>query len=190
MIAISLERMSSISCVCSGMRSRPCQRIWPPTNLPGGIAMSLSTERAVTVLPQPDSPTTQTVSPREIEMLTPSTARTMPSSVLKCVSRPRISSKGWSIRSPRSAGSLTLLSLTLLMHGLQLVAVRIDHEGGVVAGTIVGTQAWWAGVSAAGAECRGVEGVDGSRARRIEGEMKTSAGRAHLAGPREERELV
>ena len=36
----------------------------PATILPGGIAISFSTDIAVTVLPQPDSPTTPSVSPR------------------------------------------------------------------------------------------------------------------------------
>ena len=59
---------------------------------PGGIGMSLSTVIAVTVLPQPDSPTTHTVSPRSTEMSTPSTACSQPSSVLKWVLSPLISS--------------------------------------------------------------------------------------------------
>ncbi len=61
---------------------------------PGGMAISFNMLMAVTVLPQPDSPTTPTVSPRPIVMSTPSTARTTPLSVAKCVFRPRISSRG------------------------------------------------------------------------------------------------
>ena len=59
-MAISLLRMPFISSARSGTRSRPCQRIWPATMRPGGIGISFSTDIAVTVLPQPDSPTTPT----------------------------------------------------------------------------------------------------------------------------------
>ena len=42
-------------------------------------------ESAVTDLPHPDSPTIPSVRPRSTEKLTPSTARTTPSRVKKCV---------------------------------------------------------------------------------------------------------
>src|SRR3984893_8490018 len=90
---ISLVLMRRIACLPYPTRSRPCQRISPPTICPGGIAISLSTESAVTVLPHPDSPTTPRVSPLSMVRSTPSTARTMPSSVAKCVFSPRISSR-------------------------------------------------------------------------------------------------
>ena len=48
----------------------------------------------VTLLPQPDSPTTASVSPGATVNDTPSTARTTPSRVKKCVLRPSISSSG------------------------------------------------------------------------------------------------
>ena len=48
-------------------------------------------------LPQPDSPTMARVSPGATEKETPSTARTMPSRVKKCVFRPSISSRGASV---------------------------------------------------------------------------------------------
>jgi hypothetical protein len=48
-------------------------------------------ESAVTLLPHPDSPTMPSVRPASIEKLTPSTARTIPSSVAKCVERFRTS---------------------------------------------------------------------------------------------------
>ena len=50
---------------------------------PGGMAISCRIDIAVTVLPQPDSPTTQSVSPLLMVMSTPSTALRMPSSVAK-----------------------------------------------------------------------------------------------------------
>ena len=68
--------------------------ISPASNRPGGMSISFSTLRAVTVLPEPDSPTTASVSPRSTVRSTPSTARTMPSSVLNQVFKLRISSKG------------------------------------------------------------------------------------------------
>src|SRR5690606_41951821 len=49
--------------------------ICPPTIRPGGSGTSRITERAVTLLPQPDSPTTPTVWPRSTSIETPSTAR-------------------------------------------------------------------------------------------------------------------
>ena len=51
-------------------------------------------ESEVTLLPQPDSPTTASVSPGDTEKETPSTARTTPSRVKKWVLRPSISSRG------------------------------------------------------------------------------------------------
>ncbi len=55
--------------------------------------MSPMIESAVTDLPQPDSPTIPSVWPRSTEKLTPSTARTTPSRVKKCVCRSRTSSR-------------------------------------------------------------------------------------------------
>ncbi len=50
-------------------------------------------ERDRMVLPEPDSPTTPSVLPRSRVRLTPSTARTVPSGVMKCVLRSRTSSR-------------------------------------------------------------------------------------------------
>src|SRR5262245_22028799 len=91
-MAISLARMPFIASGGSGTRSRPRHRIWPATMRPGGIGTSFKIDMAVTVLPHPDSPTTPKVSPLATVRSTPSTACTMPSSVAKCVLRPRISS--------------------------------------------------------------------------------------------------
>src|SRR5258708_4521505 len=51
-------------------------------------------ERAVTLLPEPDSPTIPSVSPGITLKLTPSTARTMPASVSNCVRSSRTSRIG------------------------------------------------------------------------------------------------
>ena len=72
----------------------PWKRIVPSTMRPGGEAMRRMIDSEVTLLPQPDSPTTASVSPGATEKETPSTARTMPSRVKKCVFRPSISSRG------------------------------------------------------------------------------------------------
>ena len=72
----------------------PWKRIVPSTMRPGGEAIRRMIDSDVTLLPQPDSPTTASVSPGATENETPSTARTMPSRVKKCVLRPSISSRG------------------------------------------------------------------------------------------------
>ena len=61
---------------------------------PGGSATRRRTDSAVTLLPQPDSPTTPSVSPAATLYDTPSTARTVPAAVKKCVCRLSISSSG------------------------------------------------------------------------------------------------
>ncbi len=91
---ISRARMRSISPGDSAIRSRPRQRISPASKRPGGMSISRSTLRAVTVLPEPLSPTTASVSPGSTDRLTPSTARTVPSSVRNQVRRSRMSSSG------------------------------------------------------------------------------------------------
>ncbi|MNT06890.1 hypothetical protein D3C72_1415730 [compost metagenome] len=50
---------------------------------PGGVGTSRRIESAVTLLPQPDSPTTPSVRPARTVYDTPSTERTVPASVLK-----------------------------------------------------------------------------------------------------------
>src|SRR5689334_8519255 len=55
---------------------------------PGGCGMRRMTLSAVTDLPEPDSPTIPSVSPLLMNRSTPSTARTTPSSVKKCVLSP------------------------------------------------------------------------------------------------------
>ena len=91
---ISLARSGRSCSLVSGTRSRPSQRMRPATIRPGGMAISFTTVSAVTVLPEPDSPTTPSVSPRSSERSTPSTACTMPSSVAKWVFKPSILSSG------------------------------------------------------------------------------------------------
>src|SRR5262245_42042981 len=96
-MAISLPRTLRRLASGSASRSWPRNRIWPPSYTVGGTGLSCRMLMAVTLLPQPDSPTTPSVSPRAMPKLTPSTARTTPSSVWKCVRRSRISSRGSAI---------------------------------------------------------------------------------------------
>src|SRR3546814_260457 len=69
------------------------KRIEPPTIRPGVQGISRRMERAPTDLPHPDSPTMATVSPSPTLYEIPSTARTVPADVKKCVLRSRISSR-------------------------------------------------------------------------------------------------
>src|SRR5438132_2175546 len=74
-------------------RSSPSKRISPPAMRPGGCGTSPMIDSAVTLLPQPDSPTMPSVRPRSREKSTPSTARTSPRSLAKSVRSPFTSSR-------------------------------------------------------------------------------------------------
>src|SRR3954447_16066742 len=69
-------------------RSRPSKRISPPTIRPGGLWISPRIDIAVTLLPDPDSPTTPNVSPGWRSQLTSFTARTTPPGVTNSVVSP------------------------------------------------------------------------------------------------------
>ena len=56
-MATSRPRTCRIWSLVSLSRSMPSNRISPPTISPGGLSMSRMIERAVTLLPDPDSPT-------------------------------------------------------------------------------------------------------------------------------------
>jgi hypothetical protein len=66
-----------------------------------GFGLRLRIDIIVTLFPEPDSPTTPRVSPGRTANEMPSTAFTIPSSVLKYVRRSRTSSSG-SLRAPAS----------------------------------------------------------------------------------------
>src|SRR5258706_1159434 len=74
-------------------RSLPSNSTSPPTMRPGGCGTSPMIESAVTLLPQPDSPTMPSVRPRSRRKLTPSTARTSPCSPWNEVRSPLTSSR-------------------------------------------------------------------------------------------------
>ena len=63
-IAMRLPRIARISSSDSVSRSRPSNITSPPTMRPGGVGISRMIDRFVTDLPEPDSPTMPSVSPR------------------------------------------------------------------------------------------------------------------------------
>src|SRR5882672_10962004 len=75
-------------------RSSPANNTSPASIRPGGSGTRRSSESAVTVLPEPDSPTSASVSPALTSNETSSTAVTSPRSVRKRVVSPRTWSKG------------------------------------------------------------------------------------------------
>src|SRR5260221_2263985 len=124
---ISLLRIRRIASPPSGTRSRPCQRMRPATMRPGGIAISFNTDIAVTVLPQPLSPTTPRVSPASIARSTSSTACTIPSSVANCTFKPWISSR-WRDAGCGSRAAATSHHLARVERVAQTVADEVDRQ--------------------------------------------------------------
>src|SRR5215217_334798 len=86
-MAMSLPLISCIRLSEVSSRFWSSKRISPSGYSAGGLGLSCMMERAVTLLPLPDSPTIPIVSPASSENDTPSTALTTPSWVLKCVSQ-------------------------------------------------------------------------------------------------------
>ncbi len=86
-MAMSLPRISCMRLSEASSRFCPSKRISPSGYSVGGLGLSCMMERAVTLLPLPDSPTIPSVSPASSENETPSTAFTTPSWVLKWVLR-------------------------------------------------------------------------------------------------------
>src|SRR5437870_3581039 len=84
---ISRPRTRRISSSESFRMSRPLKRTRPPTIRPAGPATRRMMLSALTLLPQPDSPTSATVSLSFTSQDTSSTARTTPPCVTKCVWR-------------------------------------------------------------------------------------------------------
>ena len=82
-IAISPPRMSRSSSLGSVSRSRPSNQTSPPAISPGGSSIRRMIVSAVTLLPEPDSPTIARRPPRLTAKSTPSTALTTPSRTLK-----------------------------------------------------------------------------------------------------------
>src|SRR5438046_8184938 len=82
-------------------RFNPRNQIAPPAMRPGGCARRYMIDRAVTVFPQPDSPTRPRTSPLPISKSTPSTARRTPREVVNSVLRPRTTRIGSTGLPPR-----------------------------------------------------------------------------------------
>ena len=85
---------------------------------PGGLGISRKIDRAVTVLPEPDSPTRPRISPRRSEKETPSTAFRTPLRVKKWVFSP-------STRSP----DYTPVAGSCRASSRRLANSVLDHEG-------------------------------------------------------------
>src|ERR1043166_1465869 len=83
---MSSPRISRIRLSETVNRFSPPNRISPPTISPGGPTSRIN-ESAVIDLPHPDSPTSPRRSPSSSGKRTPSTARTSPARVRKCVRR-------------------------------------------------------------------------------------------------------
>ena len=77
-IEIWLPRIFRIWSAGIWTMSLPWNRIFPLTILPGGSGIKRITERALTLLPEPLSPTRARVSPSFRFQFTPSTALTTP----------------------------------------------------------------------------------------------------------------
>src|SRR5262245_10796004 len=92
-IAISPPRIARISPGERPNRSRP-RRSTSPSTIAFGSRISRITAIIETVLPEPDSPTIPTTSSTFTVSETPSTARTIPASVLNETERSRTSSSG------------------------------------------------------------------------------------------------
>jgi len=75
-MAMRRPRTARISAADASSSRCPSNTISPPAMRPGGDGTSCITDRLVTDLPDPDSPTIPSVSPRRTSKLTPSTART------------------------------------------------------------------------------------------------------------------
>jgi hypothetical protein len=67
--------------------------------------------------------------------------------------------------------------------GFDVVAVRIEDEGTVVIGVVLGAKTWWAIVLATSLERGGVEGVDHGSVWRGEGDVGAGLGRVFEADP-------
>src|SRR5436190_5679604 len=99
-IATSLPRTRRSSFFFSFSRSRPLNIAVPRTIRPGGVGIRPSSASVETLLPEPDSPTIPSVSPGKRSYETPSTAWTMPSSVLNSTTRSLIERTGSGTHSP------------------------------------------------------------------------------------------
>ncbi|MBA7470418.1 hypothetical protein ES707_05704 [subsurface metagenome] len=118
-IDIRLPRMPRISSSESASRSRPSSTTEPPTILPGGFGTRRMMERALTLLPQPDSPTIASVSPRRTLKETSSTALNSPELVKNTVFR-------FCTSRIRSSALVPLISRVASDRGCRAARLRTD----------------------------------------------------------------
>jgi len=93
-IEMALPRSARIRASLAASRSSPRKRMAPLANIAGGPGRRRRIDIAVTLLPQPDSPTMPSISPAFSCQETPSTARTMPSGLAKAMRKSSISRVG------------------------------------------------------------------------------------------------
>src|SRR5690606_18971348 len=98
-MAIRLPRIERMPASSRRSRSLPSNRISPLAISPGGLGIRRRIDRAVTLLPDPDSPTIARVSPPARSNETLSIAVTTPRSVRKRVVRSRTCRSGVAMRS-------------------------------------------------------------------------------------------
>ena len=130
-IEMRRPRRSRNSSGWSSSRSTPSKSTLPPATWPAGLGRRPMIAREVTLLPQPDSPTTPTVSWAWTSKVTPRTAWTRPDEDENSTSRSRTERRGASLAvrpatdrpSPRSS------SLEPRVEGLaQAVAQQVEAE--------------------------------------------------------------
>src|SRR5262245_22007047 len=115
-MAMRLPRSVRISSSLRPTRSRPLNRILPPAIRPGGSTRP-RTEKPVTDLPEPDSPTRPRMRPLSTVNETPSTALSVPARVSNQVRR-----------SSTARVVLTLLLQAGIEDLAQLVADQVDAD--------------------------------------------------------------
>jgi len=118
-MAISAPRMARSRSGLAVVSSSPAKRIELPSTIRPGGSIRPRMEKPVTVLPEPDSPTSPRISPGATSKSTPSTARATPSLVKKWVRRLRT----WS-------PALAHLRFRGFSNVAQLVARQVDADDG------------------------------------------------------------
>src|SRR5262245_61421620 len=108
-MAMRSPRIARIAAPSSLSRSCPSNSTSPDSMRPGGSGIRRSSESAVTLLPDPLSPTMASVSPAARSRDSPSTARTLPRGERKETDRSR------TLRSGAAKGSVAHLLLHLLV---------------------------------------------------------------------------
>src|SRR5918994_2072660 len=113
-MAMRLPRIARISSSLNVRRFWPSNTTSPAEILPGGSGIRRRIDIAVTLLPEPDSPTMASVSPAARSNETSSTALTMPRSVRNSVDRPLTLRRGAPIRrAPLHGWSRSIAQLLL-----------------------------------------------------------------------------